>query len=129
MQDIPIMLDGFELMVSEPPAVKMVTKDDGTTVPSVTRDGVTQFVVALFVKPKPVEGERLGRGEEIRVTLASDPGDGFPARSDVELIAPTVKYWEVDGRSGLTFKALGLKPLTARRAPKPPPSAAGPAAA
>jgi len=74
-------------------------------------------VVMLFAKPRPVEGRRPGKGEEIKVTLAADPGDGFEEGSYVELIDPVLNTWQTtgdDGRisgSGLWFKALGLKPV------------------
>jgi hypothetical protein len=112
VQDIPVILDGITLMVSEAPTIKMITDDNGVTRPSVTKDGVTQFTVSLFAKPKPVPGEaRQGRGEEVKFTLATDPGGDFPVGSYVELISPAVRYWERDGRSGLTYKALGLTPI------------------
>lgn len=111
MDDLPVILDGVTLMVTEAPTVKMFTDDKGVTMPSV-RDGVTQFTVAVFAKPKPVPGAtKQGKGEELKFTLAADPGEGFPVGSYVEMISPAVRYWERDGRTGLTYKALGLKPI------------------
>ena len=111
MRDISINLGGHRLTVVEPPVVKV--RDDGSAV--VDREGATQFVVSLFVKPLAVAGVRTPKGEEIRVTLGCDPGEGFAEGEWVELIDPRVNAWEIrdesTGRvsSGLAFKALGLK--------------------
>ena len=59
-------------------------------------------------------------GEELRITLATDPGEGFQEGLRVELIDPRVNAWEIrddeTGRvsSGLAFKAMGLKPAPLR---------------
>ena len=50
--------------------------------------GATKFEVALFVRLVPVEGQRTPKGEEIRVTLATDPGSEFHEGDWVELIDP-----------------------------------------
>ncbi|GAA5159839.1 hypothetical protein GCM10023321_41520 [Pseudonocardia eucalypti] len=112
MRDIPVALNGFRLTVVEAPEVKQ--KRDGSG-PVTDRNGATQFVVSLFVKQRPVAGQRTPKGEEIRVTLASDPGEGFGEGEWVELIDARVNAWEMrdeeTGRvsSGLAFKALGMK--------------------
>jgi hypothetical protein len=74
-------------------------------------------VVSLFVKQRAQPGERTPKGEEIKVTLATDPGPGFEEDTRVELIAPRINSYQIDspdGRSisGLAFKALGLKPAS-----------------
>ncbi len=118
MRDLPVLLSGYKCTVVEPPAPK--TKDDGKgrQVPVVDRNGVTQFVVALFVKQLVGPGERAPKGEEIRATLETDPGEGFDEGARVELINPRVSPYEIkgdDGRSisGIAFKATGLKPAGA----------------
>lgn len=120
MKNIPANLSGYKLMVSEAPAMKMRENDRGELVPATDWQGVQQFVVSLFAKRRPSEdGRPVGKGEEIRVTLAADPGDGFEEGSYVELIDATVSPWAMkegsDGvRSGLSFKAAGLKPAGER---------------
>lgn len=117
MRDIPVVLSGYKLTVVEPPAPK--TRDDGTGRPVVVtdRDGVTQFVVSLFAKLRAQPGQRTPKGEEIKVTLATDPGDGFGEDTRVELIDPRLNAYQMEddkGRtlSGISFKATGLKPVT-----------------
>src|SRR6187200_2911692 len=115
MRDIPVMLSGYKLTVVEPPAPKLREDGRGGWVPVTDRQGVTQFVVSLFAKLRVGPGERAPKGEEIKVTLATDPGPGFDEDTRVELVDPRINSYQIDspdGRSisGLAFKALGLKP-------------------
>ena len=121
MRDIPVMLNGYKLTVVEPPSPK--TRDDGAGghVVVTDRNGVVQFVVSLFVKQRVEPGQRAPKGEEIKVTLATDPGPGFDEDTRVELIDPRINSYQIDspdGRSisGLAFKALGLKAAPAASA-------------
>ncbi len=113
MRDLSVNFSGYRLTVVEEPQVK--EKRDGTG-PVLDRNGAAQYVVSLFAKRVPVEGERAPKGEEIRVTLETDPGEGYQEGLRVELVHPRVNAWEIKdeetGRvsSGLAFKALGLKP-------------------
>jgi hypothetical protein len=116
MRDIPVLLKGYRLTVVEPPEPK--TRDDGTgrQIPVTDRNGVTQFVVSLFAKQRVGPGERAPKGEEIKVTLATDPGEGFEEDTHVELIDARLNAYQIDtedGRSisGIAFKAVGLKPV------------------
>jgi hypothetical protein len=123
MRDIPVMLNGYKLTVVDPPVPKMRQDDNGALVPMVDRQGVTQFVVSLFAKLRVGPGERAPKGEEIKVTLATDPGEGFGEDTRVELIEPRINSYQIEnenGRvsSGISFKALGLKPVHDRRADK-----------
>ena len=123
MRDIPVVLSGYKLTVVEPPAPK--TRDDGNggQLAVVDRQGVTQFVVSLFAKLRVQPGERAPKGEEIKVTLATDPGPGFEEDARVELIDARLNAYQIDtedGRSisGVSFKAMGLKPVGAARGEK-----------
>ena len=77
MRNLPVVLSGYKCTVVDEPVPK--TKDDGNgrQVPVVDRNGVAQFIVGLFFKQIVSPGERAPKGEEIRSTLATDPGDGF----------------------------------------------------
>ncbi|MEY8040562.1 hypothetical protein AB8O55_14245 [Saccharopolyspora cebuensis] len=79
------------------------------------RQGVHQFVVSLFAKRRVQPGEFAGKGDEIKVTLTADPGEGFEEGTYVELVNATVSHWETQNgdryRSGLSFRADGLTPL------------------
>jgi hypothetical protein len=115
MRDSEVLMSGYRCRVVDPPCPK--TKDNGAggQVVVTDRNGVTQFVVALFVKRLVGVGERAPKGEEIRVTLETDPGEGFDEGTLVELIHPRVSAYQLeteDGRSisGISFKAAGLKP-------------------
>ena len=128
IKDLPVELGGYKCTVVDSPRPK--TRDDGSgnQVTVTDRNGVVQFVVSLFVKQRAEPGERAPKGEEIKVTLATDPGPGFEEDTRVELIAPRINSYQIDspdGRSisGLAFKALGLKPATTA----PSPTAATPA--
>ena len=121
MQDIPVNLGGYKLIVSEEPAMKMrEDRETGEMVPVVDRQKVTQFVVSLFAKPIPVPGAMPRKGEEIRVTLSSDPGEGFVEGMRVELINAVANLYSMPDRedprkiasAGLWFKADGMKPAT-----------------
>src|SRR3954465_1883536 len=76
MRDLPVLLSGYRCTVVDPPCPK--TRDDGAGGQLVVtdRNGVTQFVVSLFVKQRATAGERAPKGEEIKGTLATDPGPG-----------------------------------------------------
>lgn len=118
MQNIPINLSGYRLMVVEEPAVKMRENRAGEFEPVTNRDGEIQYVVSVFAKPRPQSGERVGKGEEIRVNLPGPPADECPEGSYVELVGAVLNTYEMrgdDGKitaSGLWFKAQGLKPVT-----------------
>ena len=125
MRDLPVMLSGYRCTVVDPPCPK--TRDDGAGGQLVVtdRNGVTQFVVSLFVKQRVQPGERAPKGEEIKVTLATDPGPGFDEDTRVELVDPRISPYQIDspdGRSisGLAFKAVGLKPATPAPLPTAP---------
>ena len=111
IKDLPVILTGHRLSVVEPPCPK--TREDGSVITS--RDGATQFVVALFMKLRPQPGQRAPKGEEVRVTLETDPGEGFEEGMRVELVNPGVSAYQMtldDGRelSGVSLKATGLVP-------------------
>lgn len=116
MRDLPVMLSGYKLTVVEPPAPKMRDDGNGGQVTVTNSDGVTQFVVSVFAKLRVQPGERAPKGEEIKVTLETDPGEGFEEDVRVELVAPRINPYQIDqgqGRvmSGIAFKAMGLKPV------------------
>ncbi|MEC3975932.1 hypothetical protein [Amycolatopsis sp. H20-H5] len=117
MQDIPFISSGYKFMVTEAPTMKMRESDNGELVPAEDRrTGDIPFVVMLFAKPRPVEGQRSSKGEEIKVTVTAEPGDEITEGSYVELVNPVLNTWQTvgkDGRisgSGLWFKAHALKP-------------------
>jgi hypothetical protein len=121
MQNIPVVLDGYRMTVVEPPAVK--TDQEGK--PLLTREGVRQFVVHVFVKAQAGPGGRAPKGEEIKVTLETDPGQGFEEGARVALVHPRISPYEIKGdngrvTSGLSFRAVGLAPASGP-APAPRP--------
>ncbi len=115
LRNIPVELSGHKVLVTEAPTVK--TREGKSGVAEVVTDynGATQYVVVLFVKPRPNEQGRAGKGAEIKCTLETDPGDGVSEGDLVELINPRVSHWEneIDGRamSGLAWRATGIKPV------------------
>ncbi|EHR63190.1 hypothetical protein [Saccharomonospora cyanea] len=110
MRNIPVNLAGYRLRVVEPPTMKMRKDDAGREVVVTDREGATKFVVSLFAK---VKGEK---GEEIRVTLDTDPGEGLEEGDLVELVDARVNPYSFKNDrgetvSGIAFSAAGLKPL------------------
>jgi predicted nucleotide-binding protein len=83
MQNIPINLGSYKLMIIEATAMKMQEKG-GIAIP-VIKEGVNQFIVSLFAKQPPRNG-RSSKGEEIELTLMTDPGDSSEEGTYVELI-------------------------------------------
>ncbi|MGO1056709.1 hypothetical protein [Crossiella sp. CA198] len=119
LQNIPVALAGFRLLVTEAPTVKVRELDNGELAPVVDRrTGVEQYVITVFAKPLPTaDGRRPGKGEEIKVNLPADPGPGFEEGTYVELVAPVLNTYEMRNEagvitaSGLWWKAEGLKPV------------------
>jgi len=116
LSNIPVELSGHKVLVTEAPTVK--TREDGNGTPVVVTDrrtGATQYVVSLFVKPRPNGDGFAGKGAEIKCTLETDPGELVSEGDLVELINPRVSHWEneLNGRamSGLAWRATGLKPV------------------
>lgn len=115
MQDIPINLGGYRLMVTEEPAVKMRENRAGELEPVVNKAGEMQYVVTLFAKTRLVAGQRPSKGEEIRVNLPGPPSDECPEGSYVELVGAVINTYEMRGdngqitASGVWFKAQGVK--------------------
>lgn len=119
MQNIPVNFGGHSVMVVEEPAVKMRENAAGELEPVVNRAGEVQYVVMLFVRPRPASGERQGKGEEIRVSLPGAPVDDCPAGSFVELVGCVLNTYEMRGEDGrvsfgVWFKAQGVKSVARR---------------
>ncbi|WP_433871883.1 hypothetical protein [Saccharopolyspora sp. CA-218241] len=115
LKNIPANMGGYKLMVTEEPTIKMRENEQGVAEPVVNRQtGAQEFVVSLFAKRRVQPGEYAGKGEEIKVTLTADPGEGFDEGTYVQLVDATVSHWENQrgGRysSGLSFRAIGLTP-------------------
>ncbi|TDD56592.1 hypothetical protein [Saccharopolyspora elongata] len=117
LMNIPVNMQGYKLMITEAPAMKMKENEKTGEMEPVTdrKTGAQQFVVSLFAKKRPQPGEFAGKGEEIKVTLTVDPGEGFEEGTYVQLVDATTSPWqnEKNGRysSGISFKADGLTPL------------------
>jgi hypothetical protein len=114
VRDLPVILDQYKLTVVEPPAPKM-REENGREVVVTDRQGATQFVVSLFAKLQVQPGQRAPKGEEIKVTLETDPGDGFYEDMRVALIQPRINAYQIENNcrltSGISFKAAGLTPV------------------
>jgi hypothetical protein len=117
VRDLPVILDGYKLTIVEPPAPKMRDDGNGNLVPVTDRQNARMFVVSLFAKQRVQPGQRAPKGEEIKVTLETDPGEGFGEDARVALVNPRINAYEIrDGErtiSGIAFKAAGLAPADA----------------
>jgi hypothetical protein len=110
MRNIPVNLSGYRLTITEAPEMKTRTDDNGREEVVTDRNGVTRFTVALFAK---IKGEK---GEEVRFTLDTDPGEGFEEGMRVELIDARVSPYSFKNArgetvSGISFAATGIKPM------------------
>ena len=118
MRDLPVDLGGYTLIVSESPSVK-TREEDGQTVEVVDRaTNAKVFTVSLFAKLRAEgPGGRRAKGEEIRVTLETDPGEGFDEGVPVALVNARVSPYAIEGpygtNAGIAFKAVGLAPASA----------------
>lgn len=114
LRNLPVLLDGYKLMVTEDPTVKMYEKD-GKQVLATDAEGASLYTVTLFVKPPADSSGRMGKGMEVKVTLETDPGE-VGEGSRVELVNPRISQWEIDGRAGVSWRATGVKPASPQRA-------------
>ena len=87
------------------------------------RNGVAQFVVSLFVKQRVRPGERAPKGEEIKVTLATDPGEGFDEDTRVELVDPRINSYQIDSPDGRSISGWRSRPRGQTRLPRRLPAA------
>jgi hypothetical protein len=119
VRDLPVILDQYKLTIVEPPAPKTREDENGRSVVVTDRQGATQFVVSLFAKLQVQPGQRAPKGEEIRVTLECDPGEGFVEDMRVALHQPRINAFQIENKengrvtSGISFKAAGLAPAAA----------------
>ncbi|WP_297547634.1 hypothetical protein [Amycolatopsis sp.] len=109
MRNIPVNLSGYKLTIAEEPEMKMRKDQNGREEVVTDREGIAKFVVSVFAK---IKGEK---GEEIKVTLDSDPSGAFEDGDRVELINPRVSPYSFKNDrgetvSGVAFAAAGLKP-------------------
>lgn len=120
MKDIPADLGGYTLMVTESPERK-TREVDGRVEPVVDRaSNAALFTVSLFAKLKASDSGRRAKGEEIKVTLETDPGEGFDEGTYVQLINLRVSPYSFQNdrgqtMSGLSYKATGLTPTQASK--------------
>lgn len=112
LKNIPVVLEGYKLRVTEEPTAKTYTNDDGVAEMAVDPTTKTQlFVVSVLMKQRPSEqGGRVGKGFEVKVTLDADPGE-IEEGQVVELIKPRISQWEKNGRNGVAVRATGLTPV------------------
>ncbi|MFC1439779.1 hypothetical protein ABUW04_16095 [Streptacidiphilus sp. N1-10] len=96
-----------------------IKKDPDTGAVRADREGVPIWVVGVAVRP---EGRK---GALIEVSVSGEP-KGLMVGGHVELHNLEAFWWEVGGRSGLSFRADRITPALA---PLPPEPIAAPAAA
>ncbi|SDP96616.1 hypothetical protein SAMN04487905_1216 [Actinopolyspora xinjiangensis] len=110
--NVPVVLDGYKLQVTEDPVLKMRQDENGNDVAVTDREGVQQYVVMVFGKPRGQDGRPNGRGVEVKVTLETEPGEDITSGATVELINPRLSYWTNDNgkhRCGIAYRATGVK--------------------
>lgn len=120
LKNIPVVLEGYTLMVTEAPEVKMKMDDEGNVIGPDVIWGTEEpkYIVSLFAKKKADLNGRKGKGEEIKVVLLADPGAEFENGQYVALRNPTVSLTAIPhpkvrnafSFAGLSFQADGLSP-------------------
>jgi hypothetical protein len=118
LQNLPVNLEGYKLMVTEAPELKMFMKDGQQQVATVYGTGEPIYVISVFAKAKEAgaSGKRL-RGEEIRVELTNEPEEAIEEGSYVSFVRPTVSVTDFtpDGGDrfvGQKFRASSVVPAT-----------------
>lgn len=116
MRNLPVVLDGYSLMVSEAPEAKTYEDENGKVTMATDVDGNQMFVVSLFAKRKASgDGARRGKGEEIRVTLEVDPGVEFSDGDYVELVNPRISpYQMTNGKGAITNSGISFRANTVK---------------
>ena len=111
LKNVPVVLEGYKLRVTEEPAPKTYTNDTGSTEMAFDSSGAQLFVVSLLMKQRPSEqGGRVGKGFEVKVTLETDPShEDIEEGQLVELINPRISQWAMNGREGVSMRAAGIK--------------------
>ena len=125
LKNLPIVLDGYRLMIVDAPEMKMRKDKKGVEVPDTiygTED--PKYTVSLFIKRKPSPDGFKSKGEEIKVTLLSDPGPDWEEGQYVSLRGVTASITAIPhknassatdtadaiGYVGWQFTAEGLSP-------------------
>lgn len=138
MRNIPAQLSGYTFMVTSEPEGKTRKVGVNAYEPVFDKEGVQPYMVLLLAKAKPVPGEpRRKDGEEIKVNLPRNPGEGFAEGTFVELLNPVINTYEMtdpeDSRritnAGIWWKADGLKPAARPSAVKQSAAPASPSPA
>lgn len=112
LKNVPVMLEGYKLRVTEEPALKTYTTDGGAQEIAVDPTTKTNlFVVSLLMKQRATESRSAGKGFEVKVTLEADPGEVDEGQL-VELIQPRISQWSMNGREGVAVRAAGLSPVS-----------------
>lgn len=111
LKNVPVVLEGYKLRVTEEPVAKTYTNDTGGTEMAFDSSGAQLFVVSLLMKQRPSEqGGRVGKGFEVKVTLETDPShEEIEEGQLVELINPRISQWSMNGREGVSMRAAGIK--------------------
>ena len=121
MQNIPVLMSGYELMITLPPETKMrETEKDGKKTgeyaPVTNKKGEVQFTVSVLARQVSTPGQPARKGEELKVSLTVDPGEGFVPGSLVELVNPVINSYSFKNDagetvSGISWRADGLTPV------------------
>ncbi|PRW62008.1 hypothetical protein [Actinopolyspora mortivallis] len=112
LTNVPVVLEGYKLQVTEEPVVKTKRDENGNDVAVTDRNGVQQYVVMVFGKPRGQDGRPGGKGVEVKVTLETEPGEEITDGATVELINPRLSYWANDDgkhRCGIAYRATAVK--------------------
>ncbi|GAB3291804.1 hypothetical protein [Parasphingorhabdus pacifica] len=112
LKNIPVVLEGYKLRVTEEPEVKTY-KNKETGLQEVATDpqnaNSTLYVVSLLMKQLPSEGRPTGKSFEVKVTVETDPTGQVEEGQLVELHNPRISQWDMNGRQGVSMRASGIK--------------------
>jgi hypothetical protein len=107
MQSKPIDAERFTVRLCvAPPELRV---DPMTGQPRTDREGRTQWVVAVAVRP---EGGRRSDSDVIDVVVPGEP-QGLAEGMPVRLVDLWATEWSIDGRSGTSWRAGAVTPMPA----------------
>ncbi len=109
LKNVPVVLEGYKLRVAEDPDVKKYTNETGKEEIQTDNNGAPMYEMPLYMRARPVEGQRTAKGFEVKVTLETEPGPDVVEGEVVELINPRISEWARNNRNGVSMRATGVK--------------------
>lgn len=105
MRNIPVDVSGLSFMVAGEPEPKIVDRETG----EVKKDSEGRDLYTIPLLPQPNDDRRNP------VIVVTFPSEDFPRISQGIKVRPVglvAFFWQMNGRSGLGFRAEAIRPVT-----------------